>query len=511
MNQKRVGVILSYANLALGMVVNIFLTPFLIRMLGDVDYSVYKVMQSFSGPLAMFHLGISTIVTRSIVKYQTTENASKEEKENTFALSVIASGIMAVIVMIAGAVMLILISKIYGNTFTVESLTAARKVFIIFVISAVLHILTDAFSGCLIGHEKFAISSGLTLSKTALKLILVFVLLKLGAGVIAVVLVELIIAAMIFIFSLCYSMSVLNERPKLSYFDKKQILEILSFGLAIFLQAFVNQVNNNADTMILGAYIEEKRIITMYSSALAIYSIYNSLISAITFLFLPKATRLVNKNASGKELTDFVVKPGRFQAVIAVACICGFALFGQNFINIWIGEKYHEAYWIILMLIIPVTVPLVENAAISILDATLKRIYRSVVLVIMAVINIIISIILIKPLGFWGAAIGTVLSLVIGHIILMNYYYAREFKMEIGRMFLSIFKGILPSGLLASVLCVPVVLFLDNTLFLFIIKCCLFIVVYALLLWIFGLNDYEKDIVIQTIKKLFNNKSMNAN
>ena len=58
MNQQRVGILISYFNLVVGMIVTIFLTPFMIKTFGDVDYSVYKVMQSFAGPLGMFHLGI---------------------------------------------------------------------------------------------------------------------------------------------------------------------------------------------------------------------------------------------------------------------------------------------------------------------------------------------------------------------------------------------------------------------------------------------------------------------
>ena len=237
----------------------------------------------------------------------------------------------------------------------------------------------------------------------------------------------------------------------------------------------------------------------MYSSALAVYAIYNSMISVITNFFLPKATKLVSQSASGKELTDFVIPPGRFQAIVAVGCICCFALFGKNFITIWIGEKYLNAYWVILMLIVPVTIPLVENAVISILDASMKRTFRSVVLVIMAILNVIVSIILVDFIGFWGVALGTVLSLVVGHGILMNIYYAKTFNMEIVRMFFSIFKGILPAGIAASLLCVPLSLFLNNTFFLFLLKCVSFVLLYGIFLWLFGINDDEK----KSLKKIF--------
>ena len=62
-------------------------------------------------------------------------------------------------------------------------------------------------------------------------------------------------------------------------FRKNDIIAITSFSLAILLQAVVNQVNDNMDTVILGAMVAEKQVITMYSSALSIYTIYNSLIS----------------------------------------------------------------------------------------------------------------------------------------------------------------------------------------------------------------------------------------
>jgi O-antigen/teichoic acid export membrane protein len=327
------------------------------------------------------------------------------------------------------------------------------------------------------------------------------VLLKFNLSALFVVTIDLLLAIGVFLFSSVYTFAVLHEIPKLSYFDKGQLVEILSFGAAILLQAFVNQINNNVDTMILGVYIEEKYIITMYSSALTIYAIYNSLISVITRYFVPQATKLMTQNASGKELTDFVIKPGRFQAVIAVACICGFALFGRNFIAVWIGERYMDAYSVILMLMIPVTIPLVENAVISILDAAMKRMYRSMVLVVMAVLNVIVSIWLVKRIGFWGAAAGTALSLLVGHGLLMNVYYARTFQIEVVRMFREIFRGILPAGIVSGLLCVPLVLFVPDTLPLLVVKCGCFAAVYGVLLYRFGLNSDEKRLVHTTAKK----------
>ena len=500
MSSKKKAIALSYVNLLMGMVVNIYLTPMLIVSLGDTDYSLYKVMHSLAGPLTMFHLGVSTVVTRSIIRNK--DGGNIREKQNTLALSLLASGVMALLVLIAGAVLYLAIPAMYGQTYSEASVRTGQQIFVMFVAASVLHMLTDAFSGCIMGHERYVITSAIPLTKTTGKFVLLFVLLKCGMGVWSVVAVDLLLAAGIFLITLLYAIFGLHEMPRLYYFDKKQLTEIVAFGLAILLQAFVNQVNNNMDTMILGAFIDEKAVITMYSSALTIYSIYNSLISVVTHYFLPQATKLTAQNASGREMTDFIIVPGRFQAVIALTCIFGFALFGRNFISVWIGARYMDAWWVILMLMIPVTIPLVENAVISILDASMKRMFRSVVLVVMAVLNLMVSVVLVQWLGFWGAAVGSAASLLLGHGLLMNLYYAKVFHIEVFRMFRQIFAGILPAGLLTSLVCLPLALFLPDTVLWFVVKCGSFVLIYAMLLCIFGLNASEKAVFGKILRKL---------
>lgn len=502
MSNKKLAIAISYINLLVGMVVNIYITPMLIATLGDVDYSLYKVMHSLAGPLTMFHLGVSTVVTRSIVKNKDSCGGNIREKRNTMALSLLASGVMSLLVIVAGACLYMAIPVMYGETYSEASICLGQKLFVMFVAASVLHMLTDAFSGCVVGHERYVVSSAIPLVKNLGKCILLIVLLKSGMGVLFVVAVDLFLAVGTFLFTLIYAVFGLHEIPKLYYFDKKQLSKIVSFGLAILLQAFVNQVNNNMDTMILGAFIDEKAVITMYSSALAIYAIYNSLVSVVTHYFLPKATELTLKNATGKEMTDFVIKPGRFQAMIALACILGFALFGQNFIRIWIGERYLDAYGVILTLMIPVTIPLVENAAISILDATMKRMYRSVVLVIMAILNLLVSVILVRSVGFWGAAIGTAVSLLLGHGVLMNLYYMKVFHIEVFRMFKQIFEGILIAGLLAALVCLPLAILLPDTVLWFVLKCGSFVLIYAVFLLAFGLNRSEKAMLRALVRKM---------
>lgn len=501
-DQKKKGIVISYFNIALSMCVNMVLVPTLITSLADDEYSVYKVMQSFTGPLIMFNLGISTIAARCIARFNAAgDSANAKEKENTLGLALLISLAMALLVATIGVAMYVLVPTVFGNTYSAEQLATAQKLLLIFVAVTALHIMADVYKGCIQGNERFVVLHGGSTMQTALRIVFIFGLIYFGkCSAITVALVDLVVYGVLFVFYLGYTIFSLHEKFRLYKIEKEELAAIASFSAAIMLQAIVNQVNNNVDNIILGAMVIDKSVITMYSSALSIYGIYNSLSSVLTGIYFPKATKLVTKDCSETQLTDFVIAPGRFQAMLTIGIIGAFALFGKNFISLWIGAKYINAYYVTLMLIIPVTIPLVQNVCISILDAKLKRLFRSVVLVSMAVINVAVSVVLVHIFGFWGAAIGTAASLIIGHVVVMNIYYSRVIKLQVVRMFKEIFKGVLPAGVLATACCLPLALYLPNSLPMFIVKCACFVAVYGALLWMLGINKSEKDMVKSMLK-----------
>ena len=53
------------------------------------------------------------------------------------------------------------------------------------------------------------------------------------------------------------------------------------------------------------------------------------------------------------ELTDEFIKVGRIQYYIIFLMASGLVLVGKEFFNIWAGHGYEDAYYIALLLIIP--------------------------------------------------------------------------------------------------------------------------------------------------------------
>lgn len=104
-----------------------------------------------------------------------------------------------------------------------------------------------------------------------------------------------------------------------------------------------------------------------------------SLSSSISSVFIPRVNKIVAMDENNnKELTELFTKVGRIQFIILAMVIGGFIVIGQYFINVWAGNDYNNAYYVALLLIVPVTVPLIQNLGIEIQRAKNMHKFRSI-------------------------------------------------------------------------------------------------------------------------------------
>lgn len=507
-NQLKFGVIISGLNTFLNMFINIFFTPFLISTLGDAEYGVYRIVHSFAGQLSIMTFGMAALVTRNIVYFN--EKKQPKEKENFLAMALIVSVVISIITFFVGMVMYKYTGNVFENSLSPAEIVTAKKLVFLFALNVTATILKDFFSGILKGHEKF-IQFNLTKTiRLFLRISTLVILLNLGFKSVAIVATDLALVVCELLFEVFYGMFVLKEKIKYHYFDKIMFKTSMLFSLAILFQAIVSQVNQNLDSFILGVMTDAETV-AVYSVALVVYTTYNGISTIVVSVFGPTATKMIARDASKEQLTAFVSTLGRYQLMLLGAILVGFVLFGKEFLCVWLNENYLPAYRIILILIIPVTIPLIQNGCNAILDAQLKRMSRSVILAIVAVLNVIISVTMIKYMGYIGAAYGTALSLIIGNVIIMNIYLSRCIGLKIKRMFFDIFHKILPCIIISAIVSIPIKMIEISgiPLISLIFKILLFILVYSIIMYLFGMKSSERSIVKNSILNIF--KGVNKN
>ena len=255
---------------------------------------------------------------------------------------------------------------------------------------------------------------------------------------------------------------------------------------------------------VLGIY-KGSVAIAIYAVAIQLESMYMMFSTAISGVFLPKVTSMVTNGVSTEDMSDLFIRTGRIQYIIMAFILSAFIVFGKPFLLLWAGNAYCDAYYICLMFFIPLTVPLIQNLGIIILQARNSMRFRSLLYIFIALASLGLSILLAKPYGVYGCAFATSLALLIGQVIIMNIYY--HYKQSLNM--LKFWKEIIKMSIVPMVL-VTIGLFITNSPLFYTISLTkflavglLFTIIYGVTFWLFSMNKYEKKLIVQPFKKIF--------
>ena len=294
----------------------------------------------------------------------------------------------------------------------------------------------------------------------------------------------------------------LKIKLKFSGIDTILLQEIMAYSVWVFLNSIMDKINWNIDQFILGI-VSGTVVVAIYSIASQLSQMYLNFSTAIAGVLLPKITQMEARNASDEEFTEIFIKTGRIQYLVLALIMTGFILFGREFINIiWVGPAYEQAYQIACILMIPLTIPLIQNVGLNIIQAKNQYQYRVKVLIVFAIINLIVSIVWAKMFGAIGAAFGTALSVTLGQIIFMNVFYYKkthinmiEFWKQIAKMSIPILAVVAISFGIKKI--IPA-----NTVYKILVEMIFFTIIYGIAVWRFAMNDYEKKLLKKPICKI---------
>ena len=88
---------------------------------------------------------------------------------------------------------------------------------------------------------------------------------------------------------------------------------------------------------------------------------YLHISTAVSSVFVPRVHKLIHLPNRKFELTQLFVKIGRIQFIILSLILSGFIFFGKPFISWWAGKEYSSSYYIIIVLISAVTIPIIQK------------------------------------------------------------------------------------------------------------------------------------------------------
>lgn len=482
------GAVFSYILIFANTLYGLFFTPFLVSALGEGEYGVYKIIGSLVSSIEILDLGIGGTMLRFVAKFNAEDD--KRNLENFSAMGLVEAGILSAIMSVVCCGIFFSIDGLYGDSLTSAELAKAKHLFVLFTVILVLNIFEKVIYNVVAGCEHFALANGLKVIRIGSKALLGYLIISNIPNSVYLMWIDIFIVATIIVIQLVY-IRIRICRIRLHKWDTTLFKSSGKYTILMFLQSLAIQMNGNIDNMVIGA-VEGAAAVTVYSIGLQLYNMYEHFAMAFSDLMLPTVSKQIANGASNCELEDTVIKVGRLEFIALGGALVAYIVIGQEFIHLWMGDGFEFAWVVGLILMVPTTIPLIQNVSISILRAKNRMAFRTVAVFCMAILNLFITVIGVKLYGAVAACFGTALGIVVANIIAMNIYYYRVIHLNVFR----IFKGILSRTWICCLLSAAALVAVNNLLQggwkIWMIKAIIFCLLYGFLLLLFGFNKYEK-------------------
>ena len=495
-NQLKVGVLLNYTTIILTVIIGLMLTPYIIHRLGDAEYGLYSLIGVFVASLTILDFGLNNSIVRFVAKYRAEKDIVGEEQ--FLGTIFIIYAVISLIVMIIGAILYLNIEHIFSNSLSIEELEKAKTMFIILIFNLAISLPGGAFTGISSGYEKFIFPKVANIIKYLLRSIVLVSILYLGTNAVEIVILDTIMNILLICANAYYVIRILNVRITLHYINSELLKEIFGYSLWIFLIAISQQFQWTTGQLVLGIFTNTT-VVAIYAIGILLAGMYAAFGSAIGGVFLPKATQFIVEKKTSAELTDMMIRIGRISLIVLLYILGGFVLFGKEFILLWVGNNYIDAWIVSLLIMLVVTFSFIHSFGNSILEAKKMIRFRALSHLIALSIGTFLGILLVDKYSIIGMTIGITISM-FAYQVIMSIYYKRMIDLEMNRFYNEVIKGILLSFILILLLGY-VINFIGNTSWLFfIMKAILFTITYIILMYNIGLNLYERKLFSSFIK-----------
>ena len=499
MNQLKAGAALNYAIILLNTIVGLLYTPYMLRMMGKSEYGLYSLVASVISYLTILDLGLGNAVVRYTAKFRA-EGKQREQYE-MFGMFFVLYVIIGAVALLLGSALYFNVDAMFGATMTVEELYKARIMILLLVFNLAFPFPMSIFGSIITAYEHFVFPRAVSIIRILLNTGVMICLLYMGYRAVAMVVVQTVFNVATLLLNYIYCKRYLKIRIFFRRFRWGFLQEVAIYSFWIFLNVIMDKVYWSTGQFVLGAVVGTAAV-AVFAVAIQLQVMYMQFSTAISQLFLPKITGMVATNDDNRSISDLFIRTGRIQYIVMALVLSGFIVFGRQFIVLWAGAGYEDAYIICLLFFFSLLIPMIQNLGITILQARNQMKFRSLLYIFIAMAALAFQIVLARRYGGVGCAIAVSGALLLGQGLIMNIYYSKRQGIDIGRFWKEIFRmSVIPIAVTTTFLFADRMTEIDSWRELA-VGIVLFCVIYIPLFWVLSMNKYERELLMIPMRRI---------
>lgn len=436
----------NWANLVVSVLIAFFVSPIVVHGLGKEMFGVWVLIVSVTGYFTVLDFGINTAIVRYISKYVAEGDEGQARRIYSTAISVF--GIMALTIICLAALFGSYFPKLFGLQHFGNS-----YIFLVFFLACVdlaFGLLFSVFLGALCGLQEFRYVNGVAIGTNLVKNLLVVFFISRGYSLLTLILLQ--ISAMLF-RGACQYLRLRKGygylRFRLSAVQRSTLRTIYSYSIYSFIIALCLKVLFYTDSIVIGSLISVKEV-TFYAIPSTLLDYVEKFTWAMIAVLIPVIS--TNDATADRETNASLYSTGtRYVLLVCLPVVLSLFFWGDDFIGVWMGPQFgFRSQYVLRFLLVGYGVAFSQLIAQGILKGTDRHRWLAFILIFEAVGNLGLSLLLARPFGIEGVALGTMVPLLFASVAIL-VYTCRQLGLSWKRYLLRGYGGPLAGFVMAAV------------------------------------------------------------
>ena len=437
----------SWFALGANVVVGFFLWPFILHRLGEDAAGIWVLIFSITGYYGLFDLGIRSSVIRYVSKAKANDDLESASRLiNTSLFSYTCIGALTFLITV--------VVSLYVDRFHIhpEFQNTARWLLLMVGGAVSLGFPLGISGGVLEGLQRFDLQNLTSVATTVIRALLIVVALRHGYGLLMVAFITVALPLLSSILRSVVAARMLPVHMGFGYVDRATFREMASYGGTTLIVIIAARLRFRSDSIIIGAFLSTAAI-TYFNIGARIVDYAGEVVENLAQVFMPMSSHF---DAQGNldRLRKIFVGGNRFCAFTIFPICAILIVLGKSVIEAWVGVTYvDKSYPVLLILLVSTTLMLAQAASPRVLFGMSKHRTWAIVALSEGVVNIVLSMLLVRPYGIVGDAIGTAAPLAATTLCFLPWHLCRQLQIRMS-MYLR------EAYLLPLIVCAPVVIVL---------------------------------------------------
>jgi O-antigen/teichoic acid export membrane protein len=198
---------------------------------------------------------------------------------------------------------------------------------------------------------------------------------------------------------------------------------LVSYGATLLLLNVTILIVEQTDRLVIGAFLPISEV-TMYSAAWKLYMLAYAIPTTFVQALGPMIANLHGRGDQDA-VRDLFFRVSKYSVALGIPLVCSLAACRELILTVWMGPRFVEAGPTVLVLLVSFYVTGHNHAAHSVMAG--KRRLGALLWTYngpQAVLNFVISVALVRPMGILGVALGTVIPALLLQPVFMRFAFA---------------------------------------------------------------------------------------